>query len=302
MKSNSLKIFICSILAAMSHLMLFASDRTEIPHIDMVKVSSGSFLMGSSGTGIHRDESPAHRVTLTYDFMISTTEITNAQYEMYDPSHKAYRGRNGFSRNDDEAVIYVSYDDASDFCSWLSARTGKTYRLPTEAEWEYACRAGSMGPYGIGDRALPKSMLKSQAHAEQPKPVSLAVGKGQPNAWGLFDMHGNVEEWCMDYYSAYDEAHTVNPGGPETGETRVVRGGSHNTPVEFLRSSNRSALLPEDRNLFTGFRVVEVIQDCDLSYDSVESCKVRRYSTIISPKAEIFTRSINFFDITSSIS
>lgn len=276
MKSISLKIFISSILAVSFHLMLSASDRTEIPHVDMVRVSSGSFLMGASGTGIHRDESPAHKVTLTYDFMISAYEITNAQYEMYDPSHKAYRGKNGFSKNDDEAVIYVSYDDALGFCSWLSARTGRIYRLPTEAEWEYACRAGSMGPYAIGDRSLPKSMLKSQIHSEQPKPVSLVVRKGLPNAWGLFDMHGNVEEWCMDYYSAYNDAPAVNPGGPERGETRVVRGGSHNTPVEFLRSSNRSALLPEDRNLFTGFRVVEVIQECNLNYDPVEVCKIRR--------------------------
>lgn len=276
-KWNNLKIVVFSILLLQFNLSVSASECMETPYIQMVKIRAGHFLMGSNGTGIHQDERPAHKVTLTYDFMISAMEITNAQYEMYDPSHKAYRGKNGFSKEDNEAVVYVSYDDALGFCEWLSKNTGKSYRLPTEAEWEYACRAGSMGPYGVGDRALPKSMQKSQVHSEQPKHVSLAVGKSTPNAWGIFDMHGNVEEWCQDYYAPYHAAPDINPGGPITGETRVVRGGSHNTPVEFLRSSNRSALLPADRNLFTGFRVVEVIQESNLSFKTMDISKPKKW-------------------------
>lgn len=245
----------------------------------MIVVKPGTFLMGSAGIGMNYDEAPAHPVTISETFRISSTEVTNRQFEEFMPEHTAFRGKNGFSSGDDEAVIYVSHHEATAFCEWLSAKEGKTYRLPSEAEWEYACRAGSMGPYAIGDRSLPKSMLKHQEHSWMPVKASLEVGKSVPNEWGIYDMHGNVEEWCLDWYGPYEASPIVNPGGPEKGSFRVVRGGSHNTPVNYLRSANRSALMPGDRTMFTGFRVVEVSGEVGLNMShTTMGKKVRAHS------------------------
>lgn len=234
--------------------------------MELVEIEPGTFLMGDAGLGRNYDEAPAHVVSVSRKFRISATEVTNAQFERFQPEHRAWRGKNGFSNRDDEAVVYVSYDEAMAFCAWLSAREGKHYRLPTEAEWEYVCRAGSTGPYAIGDRALPKRMLKRQEHAWEPRSVPLEVKRTEANAWGIHDMHGNVEEWCLDYYGPYSAEKRTDPAGPTEGEFRVVRGGSHNTPATCLRSANRSALMPEDRTCFTGFRVVEAPVDERLAY------------------------------------
>ena len=174
-------------------------------------------------------------------FRMSTTEITNAQYEAFDPSHKAYRGYKGFSKADDEAVIMVSWEEADAYCAWLSRKTGRSFRLPTEAEWEYACRAGSKTKYNTGD-TFPEDQWKVQENTRDKVPVSLQVAQFAPNAWGLYDMHGNVEEWCQDWVD---------------GQYKAVRGGSHNTPVEFLATDYRSASIPEDRSVLLGFRIVE---------------------------------------------
>ncbi len=174
-------------------------------------------------------------------FRMSATEITNAQYEAFDPSHKALRGYEGFSSADDEAVVMVSWADATAYCEWLSRRTGRSFRLPTEAEWEYACRAGSTTAYNTGD-TFPESQWKVQKNTRYKEPVSLQVAQFEPNAWGLYDMHGNVEEWCQDLVD---------------GQYRAVRGGSHNTPVEFLATDYRCASIPQDRSVLLGFRVVE---------------------------------------------
>ncbi len=176
-------------------------------------------------------------------FRMSPTEITNAQYEAFDPSHKAYRGYKGFSKADDEAVIMVSWEEADAYCAWLSRKTGRSFRLPTEAEWEYACRAGSSTKYNTGD-TFPEDQWKVQENTRDKVPVSLQVAQFAPNAWGLYDMHGNVEEWCLD---------TV------ADDYKAVRGGSHNTPVEFLATDYRSASIPEDRSVLLGFRIVEVL-------------------------------------------
>ena len=220
----------------------------------MIPVGPGEFDMGQREGG-DRDERPAHRVTITAASHISATEVTNAQYEQFDPSHRELRGRNGLSAEDDEAVIFVSWHDAVGFCAWLSEREGKPYRLPTEAEWEYACRAGTDTPYSTGE-SLPEAFHRNQTLVWQPKPVSLRVGRTPPNPWGLFDMHGNVEEWCYDWYGPYEAAPQRDPVGRESGDFRVTRGGSHSTQLEFLRSANRSGALPEDKSWMIGFRVV----------------------------------------------
>ncbi len=224
--------------------------------IDMVEIPAGSFYMGGAGIGENFDEKPIHQVVITHPFRMGRTEITNAQYEAFRPEHRIYRGKNGLSSADDEAVVFVSYQDAVDYCQWLSQKEGKNYRLPTEAEWEYACRAGSYFPYYMGD-GLPDAYRKNQQTARDPQPVSLKVGQTEPNAFGLYDMHGNVEEWCLDWYGPYLPGFQTDPAGRISGDFRVTRGGSHNTPDNYLRSSNRMAMLPDDKHSFTGFRIVE---------------------------------------------
>ena len=213
----------------------------------MVEIPAGSFTMGTAQPPMEDwDEAPAHCVSVPA-FRISATEITNAQYEAFDPSHRGLRGYKGFSKADDEAVVMVSWEEASAYCQWLSQRTGRFFRLPTEAEWEYACRAGTESDYNTGD-TFPESQWKVQKNTRYKEPVSLQVAQFEPNAWGLYDMHGNVEEWCLD----------AVPSSPaSTGDLRAVRGGSHNTPVRYLRSANRSASVPADRSVLLGFRVVE---------------------------------------------
>ncbi|OQP47735.1 glycoside hydrolase [Niastella yeongjuensis] len=224
--------------------------------IQLINIQSGTFNMGSERGKEDADEYPVHAVTITKGFRMSATEITNKQYEAFDPEHKKLRGKHGFSLKDDEAVVFVSYEEAVAFCAWLSRREGKPYRLPTEAEWEYACRAGTNTDYFTGNE-LPAEYQKLQHTNRTPVPVSLQVAQTAPNGWGLYDMHGNVEEWCHDWYGAYVAGEQTDPVGGQTGMSRVTRGGSHNTPVRYLRSANRQGMLPDDKHWLTGFRIVQ---------------------------------------------
>ena len=213
------------------------------------------------------DERPSHRVEITRRFYMGATEVTNAQYEQFDPSHAELRGKLGFSKEDDEAVVFVRWQEAMDFCRWLTEKEGLPYRLPTEAEWEYACRAGTTAYFHTGD-TLPKEFHKNARLSWFPGTpragnydveqdiVPLRVGETPPNPWGLYDMHGNVEEWCHDWYGPYEAAEQVDPVGRADGDFRVARGGSHSTRVYYLRSANRMAVIPEDRHWLIGLRVV----------------------------------------------
>lgn len=201
------------------------------------------------------------------DFRISRSEITNAQYEVFFPEHKEFRGREGFSAGDNEAVTYVSWNDAIEYCRRLSKATGKTYRLPTEAEWEYACRAGTTTLFHTGD-TLPAQLLKNQKTERNLVQVSLEVATGPANAYGLHDMHGNVEEWCTDWYGEMPSDKPKNYAGPVSGTLKVTRGGSHNTPVEYLYSNSRAAAIPSERHCQIGFRVVQ--SDISLEYTDIQ--------------------------------
>ena len=212
--------------------------------------------MGTLGEDENYDEAPMHKVYISKPFKMGLTEVTNAQYELFCPEHKSLRGKNGFSSEDDEAVVFVTYQDAVAFCDWLTRKEGKTYRLPTEAEWEYACKAGRYWNFYMDDK-LPAAWQKNQVIAATPKPLSLKVAQTPPNEWGLYDMCGNVEEWCLDWYGPYIDKEQTDPVGYSDGIARVTRGGSHNTPVKYLRSANRMAMLPEDKHTMTGFRVVQ---------------------------------------------
>lgn len=243
----------------------------------MVRIEPGSFCMGSPEgettlPSDQWDEQPRRKVTIAHPFYMAATEVSNAQYERFDPEHRKWRGLRGVSEGDDEAVTYVSWQDAVAFCKWLSAREGRPYRLPTEAEWEYACRAGTRTPYWPGNE-LPEAHHRNQwtetdstrvnakdraLRARKGKTdVSLQVDSMPPNAWGLRAMHGNVEEWVRDWYALYPKQACSDPIGPADGMFRVTRGGSHNTALKFLRSANRSAALPGDKHWLIGFRVVQ---------------------------------------------
>lgn len=246
-----------SLIGAAALLLLLPARAQECPReIRFVEIPAGSFWMGSNGLGADYDEAPLHQVTLSAPFRMSETEITNAQYEAFDPSHRALRGRQGFSSGDDEAVVFVTWHQAAAYCRWLSEREGRTFRLPTEAEWEYACRAGSYMHFSNGDM-LPKGEWRNQTEHHAFQPVDLTVGRFRPNGFGLYDMHGNAEEWCLDWYGPYAVGDQVDPTGYADGLYRVTRGGSHSTPVNFLRSANRMAMIPEDCHFLTGFRIVE---------------------------------------------
>ncbi|UCC96944.1 MAG: SUMF1/EgtB/PvdO family nonheme iron enzyme [Phycisphaerales bacterium] len=220
----------------------------------MVRIERGHFLMGSEDG--EWDERPVHEVTISKPFYLGVTEVTNAQYEQFDPEHRKSRGKLGYSREDDEAVVFVSWEDAVAFCKWLSQKESRPYRLPTEAEWEYACRAGTTTRFHTG-LALPDGYAKHfiEGRRQLPSP-DLRVARTAPNTWGVYDLHGNVEEWCMDWYGPYPSAEQTDPVGCKQGDFRVVRGGSHSTEVRFLRSANRMGALADDRHWLIGLRVV----------------------------------------------
>ena len=261
MTSKSLLTFVVLVLMLILQANLASgaqmpTDKEIVNSVAMklVRIEPGSFTMGSTDGG-DWDERPAHKVNITKPFYMAVTEVTNAQYEQFDPAHASFRGRNGLSKAADEAVIFVSWNDAVNFCRWLSKKDGLNYRLPTEAEWEYACRAGTTTKYSTGDE-LPQVFFKNQKTGGSPEPVDLVVAKTPANPWGLYDMHGNVEEWCADWYGPYIDQEQSDPVGYIDGDFKVTRGGSHNTEVAYLRSANRQSTLPEDMHWLIGFRVV----------------------------------------------
>jgi|APSaa5957512622_1039677.scaffolds.fasta_scaffold04152_3 formylglycine-generating enzyme len=223
--------------------------------MELVEIPAGSFAMGQTEGG-DDDERPVHQVIISRPFAMTTTPVTNAQYECFDPQHRNLRGKRELSRKDDEAAIFVSWHDAVRFCAWLSESEGKPYRLPTEAEWEYACRAGTRTTFHTGDE-LPEAYHRHQEGDWHPTPVSLEVGQTPANPFGLVDMHGLVEEWCHDWYGPYASDPQTDPVGRTTGTFKVTRGGSHNADLPYLRSANRLATLPEDSHWLIGFRVVQ---------------------------------------------
>ncbi len=181
----------------------------------MIPVKAGSFTMGSTTVDDNWNERPAHHVVLSHEFLMSETEVTLAQFQQFRPG---FAGAPGC----DPYVAGVSWVDATAFCEWLSQKEGKPYRLPTEAEWEYACRAGTVTAFSSG---------------EQPPAPETA------NAWGLKNMHTGVREWCLDRYSEYSLDSQIDPAGADQGITRVVRGGGMDEDKpEYARSAARGSM------------------------------------------------------------
>jgi len=227
-------------------------------------IPAGEFVMGSLRfSGEHR-----HRVQITKPFYLGMYEVTQAEYEKVmgeNPSHFSKGGdaADAVSRKDTSRhpVEEVSWNDAVEFCKRLSAKEGKRYRLPTEADWEYACRAGTTTPWCFGDD--PASLGEYAWYVGNSDRKTHPVGQKKPNAWGLYDMHGNVSEWCQDRFDGdyYKDSPTDDPTGPNTGSERADRGGSGGDFAVFCRSACRSAGSPCFRSLSRGFRVALVAAD-----------------------------------------
>ena len=285
--------------------------------MQLVRIEPGTFTMGQDGPPLEDylgqkrfkelyratdqidfDEKPAHRVTITRPFLMGVTEVTVAQYRQFDLTFKASDAKS--KPAEDDAASGVTWLKAVEFCEWLSKKEGKTYRLPTEAEWEYACRAGTTTLFNTGD-TLPDAQQKwfgdenlrvayfppgpmpqeydwrkagekamaglkygelvggswTHENARHDAAGSLRVAQKTSNAWGLHDMHGNLAEWCSDWYGPYESGAQTDPLGRVDGDFRVFRGGFHSSLIRFLRSANRGSRVPYDAFDRMGFRVVQ---------------------------------------------
>ena len=226
----------------------------------LVLIQLGEFLMGSPESEKDRisSEENQHRVRITKPYYFATTEVTQKQWA----SVMGTTPWMGEKEGPDFAATYVSWDDAQEYCRKLSAKEGVTYRLPTEAEWEYACRAGSQGMYGFGNSATGLNAYAWFAESEYDVDAKYAheVGRKRPNALGLYDMHRNVREWCADWYDAYHykNSRVSDPKGPGTGQYRVYRGGSWDDYARYCRSAYRVRFSPDFRDYCLGFRVAAV--------------------------------------------
>ena len=216
--------------------------------IDMVRVEAGTFTMGATPEmeNPYEREKPTHQVTLTNDYYIGKYEVTQALWQ-------AVMGNNpSYFKGESLPVENVSWDDCQEFISKLNSITCKTFRLPTEAEWEYAARGGKKsrgyqysGSNNLSDVAWYEDNCGKKTHA---------VGTKEPNELGIYDMSGNVWEWCQDWFGEYSSSSQTNPTGANSGSGRVRRGGSWGTWV--CCSSSRGVLEPNDRYDFLGFRLV----------------------------------------------
>jgi formylglycine-generating enzyme required for sulfatase activity len=215
-----------------------------VPLTNMVLIPAGSFIRAK------------HRVTISRDFWLAKFEVTQAEYA-------ALRGKNPsyFLGDLQRPVEKVSHVDAVAYCSALTQRErqvgrlppGYEYRLPSEAEWEYACRAGTTNFFSFGDataEADPFAWTQENSQAS-----THPVGQKRPNPWGLHDIHGNVWEWCLDWFGEYPAMDVTDPVGPARGKFKVFRGGGWNNEAQFARSANRFMMAPSNSIYFVGFRI-----------------------------------------------
>jgi formylglycine-generating enzyme required for sulfatase activity len=253
---------------------------------ELIVLPAGRFLMGSSPgeralaleAGARKPwlerEAPQHEVSIARPFALARLPVTVGQWREFVLANH-WKGSGdvnwagpGFKQTDEHPVVGVSWDDAQRYVRWLSARTGKRYRLPTEAEWEYACRAGSATPFSCGETIRPDQANYDSRFAWPGGALGVArrgttpAGSYPPNAWGLCDMHGNVWEWVQDVMHADYEAAPVDGSAWETGgdqARRVLRGGSWLYHPRYLRSAVRNGFAARLSNDKVGFRVVREV-------------------------------------------
>ena len=265
------------------------TDTVSGVSLEMVYIKGGTYTMGSPPNEVNRYDNETQRVVSVHDFYIGKYEVTLKQFKAFivDTGYKTDAEKVGYCyvlKKDsfekekiyglnwkydtqgnirtqskfNHPVIYVSWNDAQAYCDWLSLKTGKSYRLPTAAEWEYACRAGTTTPFNTG-----RTISTSQANYFSNNDVggyptggyreeTMPVGSFYPNTWGLYDMHGNVSEWCSECYNSY-------PSGLETRQSAATsgqRGGNANSYAKWCRSAYNGISNPDYRSNEVGFRIV----------------------------------------------
>lgn len=292
-----------------------AESRSEAPcttesntlGMRLVRIPAGEFFMGSPETEEHREpyETDERRrlVRITKAYWISAHEVTRGQFRCFveDTGYETENERNGrggfgvdpksgalslfdpqyswryvgFVQTDEHPVVNVSWNDAVAFCDWISRRESATYGLPTEAQWEYACRAGTSTANITGDDAEGLAAVGNSADAQcrrkYPDRETIAaddgylytapVGRYRANAWGLFDMHGNVWEWTADWYGRAGSGTQRDPRGPPTGTERCIKGGDWYHGPAFCRSATRFPMPPHMPRRHGGFRIVKQVQN-----------------------------------------
>jgi formylglycine-generating enzyme required for sulfatase activity len=366
MKNSGSTLFSISIILSIVSVIAVSSLRCTNVEIkkgsgknlllpEFVKIPAGHFLMGADLDPKYivagkeegwrsifiQDEFPVRRITITRPFEISKYETTNAQYEQFDPSHKSWRGNfMDISTEEDEPVVYASWEEAVKYTRWLSEKDPDyEYRLPTEAEWEYVARAGTLTPYSSGesgdiyDLTPFDSVQIKKMNYQWPYPftysngcrswvgwvpgkctgvedvypannkiehVDLVKGGFGPNNFGVYDMHGGVEEWVLDWYGIYNINDTIDPAGYKTGDFKVTRGGSHNNHIQHTRSANRMSSAVNDKHYLLGFRVVRVPKNQKIK-DAVFDQPLRPWGENISGQKYNWDedKSVPHFSITS---
>jgi formylglycine-generating enzyme required for sulfatase activity len=256
--NNSIKVALTLVISTLSSQAAQAVDYKSFAGIRFVKIEAGCFLMGRD-TELKENspvELPQHRVCIEKPFYLGETEVTQKQWEDVMGSNPSkYKALY-------KPVEKVNWNDAQEFIKKLNAQEGSNkFRLPTEAEWEYAARAGSTTLYSFGDDSK-KLAEYAWFGNEGYHGTSKEVGTKKPNEWGLSDMHGNVWEWVQDWYDPnyYHSSPEKDPQGPEKGEYRVYRGGSWVGKAINLRSSLRYSGLPVSRTSDIGFRLLREIE------------------------------------------
>jgi len=238
---------------------------------EMILINGGTFMMGSPETEKGRnftDEGPQHKVTVS-SFYIGKYSVTQPEYEEImgeNPSHPNHK-------RPENPVDQVTWLNAVDYCNKRSVKEGLTpvytingnnvtwnreangYRLPTEAEWEYACRAGTQTPFYTGDKVEEAGWYKGNTRDSAGQRYTFPVGQKKPNAFGLYDMHGNVLEWCWDFFAPYTAEAQIDPIGPATGDRRVYRGGCFDFDEVNCRSAYRFRQIVNFKFFYNGFRV-----------------------------------------------
>jgi formylglycine-generating enzyme required for sulfatase activity len=295
-------------LSLVASVSLLAARAAEIEEnaigLKLVRVPAGEFLMGSPPLEKgRRSDEPQRRVRITRDFYLGQFEVTRGEFRRfveatayktdaergirggygYEESSRQLSGPNkryswrftGFPQTDEHPVVNVSFNDAVAFSRWLSEQEQTVYRLPTEAEWEYACRAGARTAYCNGNDAEKLAdvgnIVDAAAKVTFPDRIAIAasdghvftapVGSFHANAFGIHDMHGNVWEWCSDWFGPAVATNQVDPTGPATGKDKVIRGGDWYHDWSFARSAQRFPIYPGLCRRHAGFRVVREISD-----------------------------------------
>jgi formylglycine-generating enzyme required for sulfatase activity len=264
--SRQLSVFLSTLLMIGMILLdrqVFAQSPKEIINsieIKLVLIPNGTFMMGSPIEEEGRyDNEVRHKVTISRDYYLGVTEVTQGQYEKVMGTNPSKFQKQVILNKDSSMypVEKVSWEDAVSFCKRLSElpdekTAGRVYRLPTEAEWEYACRAESETAFHFGGSS---KLSDDFAWFGNSNKQTHPVGQKKPNAWGLYDMHGNVFEWCGDWFNEYPKGAVSDPTGPKEGVLRVFRGGSWEFGAASGRSATRFFTAPFGRGDWIGFRV-----------------------------------------------